>query len=148
VAQHAAAAVARPLRRRRSRAPERFVDALDLLASAPAPFCTVLLERDQVSLTVRDDVWRRATLREQARDAGGPFRVVTLDQDVGLDVSGFLAPPVQRLAAAKVPIIPHGAYLKEHWVFLERDFDRAVEVIATYIEETSGRRPDVVDGPA
>jgi hypothetical protein len=68
-------------------------------------------------------------------DAGGPFGVVTLKQDVGLDVSGFLAPPIQRLADAQIPIIPHGSYLKEHWVFHRSDFDRAIDILRTYIDE-------------
>jgi hypothetical protein len=126
---------------------EETASALRVVASRPEPFVNLLIEPDQVSLTIRQSEWQSSDLMDRARDAAGPFRVVTLKQDVGLDVFGFLAPPVARLAAAGIPIIPHGAYLKEHWVFLEADFERALGVISRYIEEVAGRPPVVEQAP-
>jgi len=110
----------------------------EIAAYAPSiakPFVAIVFEPDQVSLTVSRSEWERSPLLGRERDAGCPFGVVTLKQDVGLDVFGFLAPPIQRLADAQIPIIPHGSYLKEHWVFLRRDFDRAIDILRTYIDE-------------
>ena len=126
---------------------EHAASALRAVSDSPEPFVSLLIEPDQVSVTMRESEWERSGLMDRARDAAGPFRVITLKQDVGLDVFGFLAPPVARLAAAGIPIIPHGAYLKEHWVFLEPDFERALAVISGYIEELVGRRPDVEQAP-
>lgn len=104
-------------------------------ATITEPFVATVYEPDQVSLTISCSEWQKCSLQGKERDAGGPFGIVTLKQDVGLEVFGFLAPPIQRFADAQIAIIPHGSYLKEHWVFLREDFDRALKILEDYIEE-------------
>lgn len=106
------------------------VRALDGIDKPPL---ALLFEPDQVSLTVSENVWAASGLAPLARQVGGPFSMVTLKQDVGLEVSGYLAPPIQRFAEEGIPIIPHGSYLKEHWVFLKRDLGRAVAILEAHV---------------
>ncbi len=77
-------------------------------------FSCLVLERDEVSLTVAEEVWVASALRTSAREAAGPFRVITFDLDLDLAVTGYLAPAAEALAAAGVPIVPQCAFLKDH----------------------------------
>ncbi len=75
----------------------RLGDAAALVAAA-AQFAALVVERDEVSVTVAESSWAGSDLARSAR-AGGPFRAITLDVDIDLDVCGYLAPaaaPVGR----------------------------------------------------
>ena len=68
--------------------------AAELTAAAGGTFASLLVEGQEVSLVVTDDVWRYARLRWQATADDGPFRVITLDVKDGIDLAviGYLAP--------------------------------------------------------
>lgn len=130
-----------------------YPEVIKLLAGVGNPFVALVFEPDQVSVTLPKPIWDKSGLVSAARGVGGPFGLVTLRQDVGLDVAGYLAPPIQRLAEAGIAIIPHGAYLKEHWLFLKPDLPLAVAILRTYVAEQheslrTVRRGDPADGDA
>jgi hypothetical protein len=98
-------------------------------------FGAVVRERDELSLTVREDLWQRSPLQPLARAVEGPYRALSLDVDVDLEVTGFLAPLAVRLAAAGVSIVPQCGYLKDHLLVHEAQLQSAVSVAETLIQE-------------
>jgi hypothetical protein len=85
-----------------------------LLAADPKPFAALICERDEVSLTVEEGLWKRSSLRHRARNDSGAWRVITFDLALDLDVSGYIAPAVARLAEAAVAVVPQCAFEKDH----------------------------------
>jgi hypothetical protein len=108
-------------------------DALPTLAAAlPASgdeFAALVVERDEVSLTVSDATWRRVREIAPARRVAGPFAVLTLSLDLDLGVCGYLAPAASRLGDAGIAVVPQAAFLKDHILVHESDADRAVAVL-------------------
>jgi hypothetical protein len=117
--------------------------ALALLGEGGQAFFCLVQERDEVSATVADEVWARSPLRALARREAGPFRVITFDLNLDLEVTGYLAPAAQALAAAGVPIVPQCAFLKDHLLVPEAHLARAVTTLSALIDSSREfpRRP-------
>jgi len=98
-------------------------------------FLALLVERDEVSLTLPESAWAAHPLRPRARAESGPWRVVTLDLELALDVTGYLAPAAAALAAAGVPIVPQCAHSKDHLLVPEERLDEALATLRHLIEE-------------
>ena len=96
-------------------------------------FSCLVLERDEVSLTVAVELWAASPLRPSARQDAGPFRVITFDLDLDLAVTGYLAPAAEALAAAGVPIVPQCAFLKDHLLVPAEHLETAVRALAQVI---------------
>ena len=115
--------------------PDAVRDAAALVAESAGRFAALVLERDEVSLTVPHGVWAASPLRTQARAVAGPYRILTFDLDLELDVVGYLAPAAERLAAAGVSIVPQCGFLKDHLLVQEGDLQKALEVLERWIAE-------------
>jgi hypothetical protein len=111
-------------------------DAASLVARHGPGFAALVVERDEVSVTVTEEAWKDAGL--EARRLDGPFRAITLDVNIDLAVVGYMAPLAARLAAAGVSIIPQCAFLKDHLLIHERHAERAVAEIERMVREASG----------
>jgi hypothetical protein len=114
-------------------------EAAALATHSAHAFAAVIVERDEVSLTIREDLWRGSGL--EARELQGPFRAITLDVDIDLDVCGYLAPAATRLAEAGVAIVPQCAFLKDHILVHERDLAPAVTALEMLIREAARNTP-------
>ncbi len=118
-----------------SLSPDAVREAAALVAESAGRFAALVLERDEVSLTVPDVVWAPSPLPARARAVAGPYRVLTFDLDLELDVVGYLAPAAERLAAAGVSVVPQCGFLKDHLLVREGDLERAREVLERWIAE-------------
>lgn len=112
---------------------ERAAAAADLVAAQSGAFAALVVERDEVSLTASLGAWEASALRSQARAEAGPFRAITFDIDIELDVCGYLAPAAERLAAGGISIVPQCAYLKDHLLVHERQLPEALGVLEDLI---------------
>ena len=90
-------------------------------------FAALVMERDEVSLTIPEHVWSTQSLKASAQD--GPYRVVTFDLSLNLDVFGYFAPAAVALGNASVSIVPQSAYLKDHVVVHQKDLNTTVAVL-------------------
>jgi hypothetical protein len=120
--------------------PERLADAAALAGRASGTFAGLVLERDEVSLAVSEELWEESPLRGDARNEAGPYRAITLDIDVDLEVTGYLAPAATLLAEAGVSIVPICAFLKDHLLVREGDLQRALAVLQDLIARSRGNR--------
>jgi uncharacterized protein len=109
-------------------------EATALIAMA-GPFAAVVVERDEVSVTASEQAWRSSPLAATGARDDGPYRAITLDVNVPLGVSGYLAPAALRLADAGVPIVPQCAFLKDHLLVREEHLERALQVLEGLIRE-------------
>lgn len=113
--------------------PDALADAAAFVASRSGCFAALVLERDEVSLTVPEDLWRMSALRPRALRESGPFRAITFDLDLDLTVCGYLAPAAARLAEAGISIVPQCAFSKDHLLVHARDLDRAVATLEAWV---------------
>jgi hypothetical protein len=108
--------------------------AAALIARAGDAFAALVRERGEVSLTLPES--SREDLEPLAERIAGPYRVITFDLELELDVIGFLAPAAERLAAAGVSIVPQCGFRTDHLLVWERDLDAAIRTIETLIRES------------
>jgi len=114
---------------------ERAGEVAGALAEAGEGFVAVVVERDEVSVTLPEAQWRDHPLRPLARAESGPWRVLTFDLELPLDVTGYLAPAAAALAAAAVPIVPQCAFSKDHILVPEEKLTEAVRALDALIED-------------
>ncbi|MFI5183644.1 MAG: hypothetical protein ACHQNV_04540 [Vicinamibacteria bacterium] len=110
----------------------RLADASALVAMRAVGFAALIVERDEVSVTVVDEAWAASGLALDAR-VSGPFRAITLDTDVDLDVCGYLAPAATLLAEAGVALVPQCAFLKDHLLVHDEKLRIAVSILEEWI---------------
>jgi hypothetical protein len=98
-------------------------------------FSAVIVERDEVSVTIERAKWEALAIAKQARAVAGPYRAITLDLQIDLGVSGYLLPAAERLAAAGISIVPQCAFQKDHLLVRAEDAERAMSVLAALVDE-------------
>jgi hypothetical protein len=114
---------------------ERAAEAASLAGRASPGFVALMVERDEVSLTVPETLWRSEPLRHDASAEAGPFRVITFDLDLDLEVCGYLAPAAVALASAGVPIVPQCAYRTDHLLVASEKLDAAVAALDALVAQ-------------
>lgn len=114
---------------------DRMADALGLAAAAPAAsFVALVRERDEVALTL--PAASRGALEALAATVDGPYRVLTLDVTLPLDLVGYMAPAAARLADAGVAIVPQCGFRTDHLLVRARDLPAAERVLAALVRES------------
>ena len=115
----------------------RMAEAAALAAAAPAgTFVALLRERDEVALTLPDAL--RPRLDALGARAAGPFRVLTFDVALPLDLVGYLAPAAARLAEAGVSIVPQCGFRTDHLLVRAQDLAASRRVLDAFIRECGG----------
>ncbi len=114
---------------------EALADAARLVASVRGSFAALIVERDEVSMTLPEAAWTASLLRARASRESGPLRAISLDLDLELSVVGYLAPAATRLAEAGVSIVPQCGFLKDHLLVQAQDLDTALRTLEGWIEE-------------
>lgn len=107
----------------------------DAIAPCLGGFSAIVVERDEVSVTLEGAAWEGLDLVAAAVAVAGPYRAITFDLPVDLGVCGYLLPAAERLAAAGVSIVPQCGYQKDHILVREADATKAMEVLGGLIEE-------------
>ncbi len=115
----------------------RAAEAAGVVGAAPG-FAALVVERDEVSLSLPHLDWTAVSARFPEAQVAGPFTALTLDIDIDLDVCGYLAPAAERLAAAGVSIVPQCAFLKDHLLVPAAQVARARQVLEELIAEARG----------
>ncbi len=95
----------------------------------PGSFAALVVEDDEVSLTIGESAWNDAAGSIAHNAVAGPYAAITLRLDIDLGVCGYLLPAARLLAEAGISIVPQCAYLKDHLVIRDEDADRAVVIL-------------------
>ena len=115
--------------------PARSPEAAALVSRAGDAFAALVREREEVSLTVPEPL--RADIERLATHVAGPYRVLTFDLELDLDVIGYMAPALERLADAGVSIVPQCGFRTDHLLVFDRDLAAAVRVLEELIRESA-----------
>jgi len=123
--------------------PERYVlvslpprllsQAAAAVAACRGGFAALVLELEEVSLTLEETMWTASELRPWARVAGEVYKVVSFLPSLDLGVSGYFAPAAALLGEAGVAIVPQCAFLKDHVLVREVDLERALRSLESLI---------------
>ncbi len=102
-------------------------------------FGAVVIERDEVSLTLPEELWHADPI--PGVDVSGPYRAITFDLDVDLAAHGYFSPAAQRLAEAGISIVPQCAFLKDHLLVAAADAIKAIDLLEGLVREARGECP-------
>lgn len=97
-------------------------------------FSAVVIEQDEISLTISEIVWRSVADRLDYAAVSSAYKVITLNINLDLAVVGYLAPAATQLAQAGISIVPQCAYLKDHLLIRETDLEQAQAVLIALIQ--------------
>ncbi len=103
--------------------------AAAILAEVGEPFGGMVVDKNEVTLImpaqVQDDFQRRLAEAE----ISAPYRLITLDVELPPDLTGFMALVAARLAEAHIPLVPLGAFSRDHLLIPATHFDKAWEIL-------------------
>ena len=116
-------------------APADLPAVLGAVATRLTGFSALVVERDEVSLTLERAVWEPLSLSKKAVAVAGPYRAITLDLQIDLGVSGYLLPAAERLAAAGISIVPQCAFQKDHLLVRAADAGKAMTILGGLADE-------------
>jgi hypothetical protein len=112
----------------------RLLEQPELSPRAAAPF---MLLRDgyEVTLLLEEEDW--LTMRHAVRDARveGGWRLLTLNIELGWNVTGFLARVTGILADAQIPLGALTAFSRDHLLIKQDDLGRALRVLGEHVAE-------------
>lgn len=114
-------------------APEQLTLAAQTLRQVTSSFAALVLERDEVSLTLPEEAWQKCSAQFVNAKVAGPYCALTFDLNIELSVSGYLLPAAERLAEAGISIVPQCAFLKDHLLLQEEDTVRAMAIMQQMI---------------
>ncbi|HEX8422587.1 MAG TPA: ACT domain-containing protein [Pyrinomonadaceae bacterium] len=104
---------------------------------SPRPSVPFMLLRDarEVTLLLEEEDW--LTMRHAVREARveGGWRLLTLDIELGWNVTGYLALVTEILAAAQVPLGALTAFSRDHLLVKQDDLGRALRVLGEHVAE-------------
>jgi hypothetical protein len=87
----------------------------NLLAEIALPFCALIADKDEVTLLLPRAAWEKAASRfPDHRVADFPYRLITFDLSLNLDLIGFMALVSAILAEARVSILALSAFERDH----------------------------------
>lgn len=101
-----------------------------VLAEIGSPFCALVVDKDEVTLLLSQNDWEDFAGRlPDHRMADTPFRLITFDLPLDLNLVGFMALVSRILADADISIVALSAFERDH-VFVPADqFEKAWEAL-------------------
>lgn len=104
--------------------------AAGIVAEIGEPFCTLIVDKDEVSLIVPADAWEDFSKRlPNHKTADKPYRLITFDTALEMTLVGFVARISQALANANVSILPLAAFSRDHILVPADQFDIALAAL-------------------
>jgi hypothetical protein len=111
--------------------PRAVIAAAGVLAEIGEPFGTLIVDKDEVTLIIPAADYEEFQKRLPDAKLSDPMRLITLDVTLPPDLTGFMALVGKLLGEAGIPIIPIGAFERDHvlvpstrfaeaWVVLEK----------------------------
>lgn len=112
--------------------------AAGVLAEWGEPFGALIVDKDEITLVMPDEGWREFAHRLPDHRVAGPYRLLTFDFPLALDMVGFLALVSQVLAEAGVTVLAMSAFERDHLLLPADQFEQAVAALRTAQTRISG----------
>lgn len=93
------------------------------------PFSSVTVDRAEVSLILRTSDWAAMSHQFKSSEAEGPYRTITFDIVLDLNLVGFLSVVSAVLAEEGISIYALSTYLRDHILVKSSQADETVRVL-------------------
>ncbi len=104
--------------------------AAGIVAEVGEPFCTLIVDKDEVSLIIPAEAVEDFAGRLKGHTAApSAYRLITFDLELDFNLFGFMAVVSQALADAKVSILPIAAFSRDHILVPSQQFDIAMQAL-------------------
>jgi hypothetical protein len=97
-------------------------------------FLTLVRSAEEVTWLTTEAGWARVAHTWPSATVEAGWRLITLEQTISLDVSGYLAPLAQALAERNIPLLVVSAFSTDHLLVHGADLSAAVEALRGAIE--------------
>lgn len=97
------------------------------------PWSSITFDSEEVSVVLRDQDWSDTKGSFRDFKEQGPYRLLTFDIVLDLDLVGFLSVVSALLAQEGISIYAVSTYLRDHILVRKEDADRAVFVLEKLI---------------
>lgn len=118
--------------------PSAITLAAGVVAEIGRPFCTLVVDKDEVTLLMPDEA--RADFRARLRHAETSeqaYRLITLDFALDPDLVGLIVRLAEALAAVDIPILAFAAFSRDHLLVPAEDFDKAMRALSNLQKESA-----------
>jgi len=109
--------------------PRAITAAAGVLAEVGEPFSTLIVDKDEVTLIISSDAYQEFEKRLPDARLSEPMRLLTFDLVLPMELTGFMALVSNLLAEGEIPIIPLGAFERDHLLIAEAHFPKAMEIL-------------------
>ena len=110
--------------------------ALELLKDVK-PFTTVSVDHAEVSLILSEPEWDEINAQFDLYESEGPYKAITFDIVLDLNLVGFLSVVSAVLAEEGISIFAVSTFLKDHILVKSSDAGRAMEALEDLIQRCS-----------
>jgi len=95
----------------------------------PSAFVAFLTEANECSLTAPEGAFDSWRLRARATELVRGLKAITIEASMPVDLVGFFAPAADRLAVARIPIVPQCGFRTDHFLVPQSRLEDAVRVV-------------------
>ncbi len=104
--------------------------AAAIMAETGEPFSALVIDQDEVSLLLRQEVYEQYAPRLRlAMLSDQSYRLITFEEALEPELIGFLARVGAALAAAGIPILAFAAYSRDHIFVPAEQHSRAMAAL-------------------
>lgn len=103
--------------------------AAAILAEINEPFGCLIADKDEVTLIIPSETQEDFQHRLREVKISEPKRLITFDIELPPTLTGFMAHIAHLLAEAEIPIIPIGAYARDHLLVPADKFQQAWQIL-------------------
>ena len=104
--------------------------AAGIVAEISDPFAVLIVDKDEVTLVIPTELEPEFDRRIPASASSiPPYRLITLDQELDPELTGFLAAIGRVLADAGIPILAFSAASRDHILVPSDRYDQAISAL-------------------
>jgi len=101
---------------------------------ATTRFAAFIREPKEITLVIPRRKWLRMKTLFDKYKLAGPWKVITFDIELPLNVYGFIAPIATVLAEAKITILPIFSFDRDHVLVRKEDLPRSVRILREFLQ--------------
>ena len=104
--------------------------ASGIIAEAGSPFCAMIVDKDEVTLMLPEEVCDSFPSRLKfATISDIQYRLITFDVILEPTLIGFMAHITKALGESNISVMPYAAFSRDHIFIAETDFDKALSTL-------------------
>ena len=109
------------------------------LFSRLRPFASITFEKDEISIVLKEEEWKKQMRFYETAKVGGPYRLITFNVLLDLSVCGYFAVISKLLAKAGISILPMSTYLRDYLLVRDADNRKALATINRFLKNQRTR---------